>query len=127
MKAPCQIALLAILSLNFLVGCNRGSSSQTSLTEPVSAQTTVSTDGHSSSTDAAVATQVSEPTMLPGPNAVPSDTRIIVNIPAFRMDMFRDGTLLKSYKIGIGYVQYPLPRGLRKAEMIIFKDRKSVV
>lgn len=58
--------------------------------------------------------------MLPGPNAVPKDTRIVVNIPAFRMDVFRDGTLLKSYRIGIGYVQYPLPRGLRKAEMIIF-------
>jgi hypothetical protein len=58
--------------------------------------------------------------MLPGPNAVPSDTRIVVNIPAFRMDVFKDGTLLKSYKIGIGYVEYPLPRGLRTADKIIF-------
>lgn len=58
--------------------------------------------------------------MLPGPNAVPKDTRIVVNIPAFRMDVFKNGTLLKSFKIGIGYVEYPLPRGLRKAEMIIF-------
>lgn len=58
--------------------------------------------------------------MLPGPNAVPKDTRIVVNIPAFRMDLFKDGTLVKSYKIGIGYREYPLPRGLRKAEVIIF-------
>jgi len=36
------------------------------------------------------------------------------------MDVFRDGTLLKSYKIGIGYQQFPLPTGFRKAEMIIF-------
>ena len=62
----------------------------------------------------------SELTMLKGPNAVPSDTRIVVNIPAFRMDMFKDGTLLKSYRIGIGYQQFPLPTGFRKAEMIIF-------
>jgi len=41
--------------------------------------------------------------MLPGPNAVPADTRIVVNIPAFRMDVFARGLLVKSYKIGIGY------------------------
>ena len=58
--------------------------------------------------------------MLKGPNAIPKDTRIIVNIPAFRMDVFQDGTLLKSYKIGIGYQQFPLPTGFRKAEQIIF-------
>jgi len=57
---------------------------------------------------------------LPGPNAVPRDTRIVVNIPAFRLDVFHDGTLMKSYKIGIGYQQFPLPTGFRKAEMIIF-------
>src|SRR5216684_4437520 len=38
-----------------------------------------------------------EPVMLPGPNAVPTDTRIVVNIPAFRMDVFRNGSLIKSY------------------------------
>jgi lipoprotein-anchoring transpeptidase ErfK/SrfK len=61
-----------------------------------------------------------EPVMLKGPNAVPTDTRIVVNIPAFRMDVFQDGTLLRSYKVGIGYQQYPLPTGFRKAEQIIF-------
>ena len=61
-----------------------------------------------------------EPTMLAGPNAVPRDTRIVVNIPAFRMDVFQNGSLVKSYKVGIGYPQFPLPQGLRKAEMIIF-------
>jgi len=61
-----------------------------------------------------------EPTLLKGPNAVPPDTRIVVNIPSFRMDVFRDGSLLRSYKIGIGYQQFPLPTGFRKAEMIIF-------
>jgi len=61
-----------------------------------------------------------EPVLLKGPNAIPKDTRIIVNIPAFRMDVYREGTLLKSYKIGIGYQQFPLPTGFRKAEQIIF-------
>lgn len=61
-----------------------------------------------------------ETTMLPGPNAVPADTRVVVNIPAYRMDVFREGNLIKSYKIGIGYPQFPLPTGLRKAQTIIF-------
>ena len=50
----------------------------------------------------------------------PKDTRVVVNIPAFRMDVFQDGSLVKSYKIGIGYPEFPLPTGLRKAQTIIF-------
>lgn len=51
---------------------------------------------------------------------VPSDTRIVVNDPAFRMDLFENGQLIKSYKIAIGYPEFPLPTGLRKASTIIF-------
>ena len=61
-----------------------------------------------------------ENAVLPGPNAVPKDTRVVVNIPAFRMDVFKEGSLVKSYKIGIGYPEFPLPTGLRKAQTIIF-------
>src|SRR5438128_2937153 len=53
-------------------------------------------------------------------NRVPSDSRIVVNTPAYRMDVFDAGRLIKSYKIGIGYPQFPLPTGLRKAKVIIF-------
>jgi lipoprotein-anchoring transpeptidase ErfK/SrfK len=58
--------------------------------------------------------------MLPGPNAVPTDTRVVVNIPAYRMDLFQNGSLVKSYKVGIGYPEFPLPMGLRKAQTVIF-------
>ena len=68
----------------------------------------------------ASATKDAEPTMLKGPNAIPKDTRVVVNIPAFRMDVFQSGSLIKSYKVGIGYPEFPLPQGLRKAQMIIF-------
>jgi lipoprotein-anchoring transpeptidase ErfK/SrfK len=54
------------------------------------------------------------------PNTVPTDSRIIVNTPAFRMDVFDKGRLIKSYKVGIGYPQFPLPNALRKASTIIF-------
>jgi lipoprotein-anchoring transpeptidase ErfK/SrfK len=54
------------------------------------------------------------------PVGLPQDTRIVVNAPAFRMDMFEDGKLIKTYKIGIGYPEFPLPKGLRKADTIIF-------
>jgi lipoprotein-anchoring transpeptidase ErfK/SrfK/ribosomal protein L12E/L44/L45/RPP1/RPP2 len=68
----------------------------------------------------AAASKEPEPEMLKGPNAVPADARIVVNIPAFRMDVFANGALVKSYKVGIGYPQFPLPQGLRKAQVIIF-------
>jgi hypothetical protein len=58
--------------------------------------------------------------MLRGPNAVPTDTRVVVNIPAFRMDLFQNGSLVKTYKVGIGYPEFPLPFGLRKALTVIF-------
>jgi lipoprotein-anchoring transpeptidase ErfK/SrfK len=73
----------------------------------------------SETVDAAKAT-APEDMLLPGPNAVPKDTRVVVNIPAFRMDVFHEGSLVKSYKIGIGYPEFPLPTGLRKAQTIIY-------
>jgi lipoprotein-anchoring transpeptidase ErfK/SrfK len=54
------------------------------------------------------------------PNSIPTDTRIVVNAPAYRMDVFEGGKLLKTYRVGIGYPEFPLPQGLRKADTIIF-------
>jgi len=54
------------------------------------------------------------------PNTVPTDTRIVVNAPAYRMDVFQDGRLTKTYRVGIGYPEFPLPQGMRKADTIIF-------
>ncbi|MGN7785851.1 L,D-transpeptidase [Niabella sp. 22666] len=54
------------------------------------------------------------------PNAVPKDTRIVVNAPAFRMDVYQEGKLLKTYRIGIGYPEFPLPTGMRAIRNIIF-------
>ena len=53
-------------------------------------------------------------------NQVPTDTRVVVNAPAYRMDVFDAGRLVKSYKIAIGYPEFPLPTGERKARTIIF-------
>lgn len=64
--------------------------------------------------------------MLPGPNAIPSDTRVVVNIPAYRMDLFQDGSLVKSYKVGIGYPEFPLPQGVRTADTVIFNPTWTV-
>ena len=61
-----------------------------------------------------------EPDLSAKPNSVPTDTRIVVNAPEYRMDIFQNGQLRKTYKIGIGYPEFPLPTGLRKAETIIF-------
>jgi lipoprotein-anchoring transpeptidase ErfK/SrfK len=54
------------------------------------------------------------------PNALPNDTRIVINAPAYRMDLFENGKLIKSYQIGIGYPEFPLPVGERTANAIIF-------
>ena len=65
--------------------------------------------------------ELGAPNALPArPNSVPADTRIVVNAPAFRMDVFENGKLLKTYRVGIGYPEFPLPQGLRKADQIIF-------
>ena len=64
--------------------------------------------------------QTGEPASGNKPNAVPTDTRVVVNAPAYRMDIFQDGKLIKTYKIGIGYPEFPLPSGTRKAIAIIF-------
>jgi lipoprotein-anchoring transpeptidase ErfK/SrfK len=58
--------------------------------------------------------------LLNRPNAVPTDTRIVVNAPAYRMDVFRDGKIERTYKVGIGYPEFPLPRGMRQAKTIVF-------
>ena len=60
------------------------------------------------------------PTLPATPNNIPTDTRVVVNAPAYRMDVFKDGQLLKTYKVGIGYPEFPLPQGVRKADTIIF-------
>jgi lipoprotein-anchoring transpeptidase ErfK/SrfK len=57
------------------------------------------------------------------PNAVPTDTRIVVNAPAYRMDVFENGQLVKSYRVGIGYPEFPLPTGMRRADTIIFNPK----
>src|SRR5258708_38468049 len=54
-----------------------------------------------------------------GPNSVPAGSRIVVNAPAYRMDVFDSGRLIKSYKIGIGFPQFPPPTGPRQARVII--------
>jgi lipoprotein-anchoring transpeptidase ErfK/SrfK len=51
---------------------------------------------------------------------VPPDTRVIINAPAYRMDVFENGQLIKSYKVGIGYPEFPLPTGERRATTIVF-------
>src|SRR6185503_13187730 len=124
MKFACPTALLLTICALTAISCNREISQPTVRTD--SATTTqiqpasLVTTAPDNNSEVATTVAPAEPTMLPGPNAVPKDTRIVVNIPAFRMDVFKGGTLLKSFKIGIGYVEYPLPSGLRKAEMIIF-------
>lgn len=123
MKTPRTIALLLTLCALAATACNREASQPVTRTESTTTQiqpASLVSDTSTNSGDVATIESPAEPTMLPGPNAVPKDTRIVVNIPAFRMDVFKDGVLVKSYKVGIGYPEYPLPRGLRKAETIIF-------
>lgn len=119
--SPKRVFLAAIVSALAASGCHRESSPQTTVIQTSPAQTlpAVYTLPGTAGTDLPASTE-SGPTMLKGPNAVPKDTRIVVNIPAYRMDLFQDGILVKSYTIGIGYPQYPLPSGFRTAETIIF-------
>ncbi|MGQ0762159.1 MAG: L,D-transpeptidase [Acidobacteriota bacterium] len=123
MKTLRTIALLLTLCTLAATACNRQASPSVTRTESTTSQiqpASLVSDTSTNSGDVATIKSPVEPTMLQGPNAVPKDTRIVINIPAYRMDVFKDGVLVKSYKVGIGYPEYPLPRGLRKAETIIF-------
>lgn len=60
------------------------------------------------------------PSTAPAFFGVPVDTRIVINAPAHRMDAFENGRLVKSYLIAIGYPEFPVPYGERKAGSIIF-------
>src|SRR4051794_29085359 len=111
-KSPLSFVLL-LISLSISSCVDSGQSAGTSNNPTPSASRTASDSADRVS-------ETNEAVMLKGPNAVPKDTRIVVNIPAFRMDVFQDGTLLRSFKIGIGYQEFPLPTGFRKAEQIIF-------
>ena len=113
MKRSVLIVFLTV----FLVGC---------VMEPNNKTTSTSQPAPSPQPTTAAATAEPSPEMLPGPNAIPTDTRIVVNIPAYRMDIFDNGSLIKSYKIGIGTPEFPLPTGLRKAESVIFNPTWTV-
>jgi lipoprotein-anchoring transpeptidase ErfK/SrfK len=45
---------------------------------------------------------------------------ITVNAPAFELTLWQDGKEVKTYQIGIGRKQFPLPAGQRKATQIVF-------
>jgi lipoprotein-anchoring transpeptidase ErfK/SrfK len=117
-------SLLIVLLSVFLLGCVAEPNNPNS----TSSTRTTATPAPSASPEATKAVAKAEPSpeMLPGPNAIPKDTRIVVNIPAYRMDIFKDGSLIKSYKVGIGTPEFPLPTGLRKAESVIFNPTWTV-
>jgi lipoprotein-anchoring transpeptidase ErfK/SrfK len=48
------------------------------------------------------------------------DIRITVNIPSFQLTLWQGGKEVKTYPIGIGRTEFPLPDGLRRATEIVF-------
>ena len=48
------------------------------------------------------------------------DIRITVNIPAFQLTLWQGGKEVKTYPIGIGRREFPLPSGLRRANQIVY-------
>lgn len=48
------------------------------------------------------------------------DIRITVNIPAFQLTLWQGDKEVKTYQIGIGRKDFPLPSGLRYARQIVF-------
>lgn len=45
------------------------------------------------------------------PQPPPPPLTLVVNIPAFRLDVVRDGEPVQSYGVAVGTPQYPTPRG----------------
>jgi len=121
-----RLTLLILILSVFLVSCTvePNNNSRTTSVSPSPEPTKAVAKAEPSSSPSA--SPSARPDMLAGPNAIPTDTRIVVNIPAFRMDVFKDGSLVKSYKVGIGTPEFPLPQGLRTADTIIFSPTWTV-
>lgn len=47
------------------------------------------------------------------------DIKITVNVPAFKMTLWQNGKEVKSYYVGVGRKNYPIPIGMRAASRII--------
>ncbi|HXG84593.1 MAG TPA: L,D-transpeptidase, partial [Pyrinomonadaceae bacterium] len=47
------------------------------------------------------------------------NVRITVNVPAFTMTLWQNGREIKSYYVGVGRKNYPIPVGMRSADKII--------
>ena len=115
-----KLSLLILILSVFLVSCT---------VEPQNSRSTTPSPSPTQAARAEPSPSPSpspSPAMLAGPNAVPDDTRVVVNIPAFRMDVFQDGSLVKSYRVGIGTPEFPLPQGLRTADTVIFNPTWTV-
>ena len=109
--------LILVLSVFLVSGCVVERNEQVSTTPSAASPSPASSPSPSPSPS---------PEMMAGPNAIPTDTRVVVNIPAYRMDIFQDGSLIKSFKVGIGTPEFPLPTGLREAESVIFNPTWTV-
>ncbi|HEY8188633.1 MAG TPA: L,D-transpeptidase [Pyrinomonadaceae bacterium] len=59
---------------------------------------------------------IEQTTLQPGE----ADIRITVNIPAFQLTLWQNNKEVKTYQIGIGRTEFPLPSGLRRATQIVF-------
>jgi len=48
------------------------------------------------------------------------DIRITVNVPAFTLTLWQDGRQVKTYPVGVGRKEFPIPSGMRRATQVIF-------
>lgn len=48
------------------------------------------------------------------------DIRITVDVPAFRLTLWQSGSVVKTYPVGIGLYEFPLPVGSRTASAIVW-------
>lgn len=60
--------------------------------------------------------KIEKTTLQPGQPEI----RITVNVPAFQLTLWQNGKEVKTYQIGIGRREFPLPASLRYATQIVF-------
>ena len=122
MKRSLLILILSVFFVSCTVEPNNNSRTTSSSASPAPSPSATQATAKAEPSPSASASRE-----LPaGPNSIPTDTRVVVNIPAFRMDLFKDGSLVKSYKVGIGTPEFPLPTGMRDADTIIFNPTWTV-
>lgn len=68
----------------------------------------------------AVSAAIAHPPVVGGPPARVPSVRLVLNIPAYRLDVLRDEVIVRSFPVAVGMPRYPTPTGEFTIDRIVW-------